>query len=229
LLPALSRGTAAARATECQQNLRDIGLALRMYLDEWDRYPTTAPSGILLHNDTYGWLIYDDWKETLTPYIGLKDNPDTFAAMKKLRCPQLVLDNSGARINGQYGYNVSGTARLHDAANLGLGGFIDPSIHPVGLRATAESQVRMPVDMIASGDVAPGFLPGESTGAGDGAAVPFAGNMFLPGTSHNGQGNLLFCDGHLESGRQTNWVAATDSARRRWNSDHEPHPQTWER
>ena len=48
LLPALSRGKAAARATECKNNLRDIGLAMRMYLDDGgDRYPTTSGIGIL--------------------------------------------------------------------------------------------------------------------------------------------------------------------------------------
>ena len=36
LLPALSRGAAAARATECRQNLRDVGLGLRMFLDDSD-------------------------------------------------------------------------------------------------------------------------------------------------------------------------------------------------
>jgi prepilin-type processing-associated H-X9-DG protein len=39
----------------------------------------------------------------------------------------------------------------------------------------------------------------------------------------------LFCDGHVESARQTNWVAATDGARARWNNDNQPHPETWQR
>ena len=50
-----------------------------------------------------------------------------------------------------------------------------------------------------------------------------------PGTTHNGQANMLFCDGHVESARQTNWVSVSDTARRRWNNDHEPHPESWER
>ena len=52
---------------------------------------------------------------------------------------------------------------------------------------------------------------------------------FQPGTSHHGAANLNFADGHVESARQTNWIAATDTARRRWNNDHEPHPETWGR
>jgi hypothetical protein len=38
---------------------------------------------------------------------------------------------------------------------------------------------------------------------------------------------MVFCDGHLENARQTNWMAATETARRRWNNDNEPHPETW--
>jgi prepilin-type processing-associated H-X9-DG protein len=50
-----------------------------------------------------------------------------------------------------------------------------------------------------------------------------------PGNGHNGKANMLFADGHVESARQTNWVAATEAARRRWNNDNEPHPETWKR
>jgi len=54
-------------------------------------------------------------------------------------------------------------------------------------------------------------------------------SAFWPGTSHSASANLLFCDGHVESGRQMNWIAATDTDRRRWNNDGEPHPETWTR
>jgi hypothetical protein len=38
---------------------------------------------------------------------------------------------------------------------------------------------------------------------------------------------MVFCDGHSEYARQTNWVTPTISARRRWNNDNEPHQETW--
>jgi prepilin-type processing-associated H-X9-DG protein len=53
--------------------------------------------------------------------------------------------------------------------------------------------------------------------------------QFWAGNGHQGKANLLFVDGHAESGRQTNWMAATDTARRRWNNDGQPHPETWSR
>ena len=55
-------------------------------------------------------------------------------------------------------------------------------------------------------------------------------SAFWPGTSHGGGTvNMLFAEGHVGSGRHTKGVAATDTARRRWNNDSEPHPETWAR
>jgi prepilin-type processing-associated H-X9-DG protein len=82
--------------------------------------------------------------------------------------------------------------------------------------------------LVAVGDIEP--MPGTlrvlwSAGTFD---IISTNRAFWPGRSHNGRANMLFADGHVESARQTNWVAATETARRRWNNDHEPHPETWE-
>ena len=230
LLPALSRGTAAARATECKNNLRDIGLALRMYLDDGERYPTTSGIAVLLRDPSYGWLMFDDWKETLAPYIYVKpNNPDTPLALKKLRCPQLVVTDDKVQGNGQYAYNASGTAKLNDASHLGLGAFLDTSSKPRVLRAAAESLVKAPADMIAAGDIEPGSLGGGFFWSSGYFDTIGANHSYWPGKSHNGRANMLFCDGHVESARQTNWLSSSEAARRRWNNDHEPHPETWRR
>ena len=231
LLPALSRGKAAARSTECKNNLRDIGLAMRMYLDDGeDRYPTTSGLGILSRDDAYGWLMMNDWKNTLAPYLNVNpSNPDTLSALKKLRCPQLVRTEDGVQGNGQYAYNASGTAKLNDHSNLGLSGYLDQTSRPKVYHQTTESQIIAPADMIAAGDIEPG-----SAGSGffwsSGHFDPLSrDHWYWPGKSHNGTANLVFCDGHIESARQTNWLSATTAARSRWNNDHEPHPETWSR
>jgi prepilin-type processing-associated H-X9-DG protein/prepilin-type N-terminal cleavage/methylation domain-containing protein len=236
MLPSLSKGKAAALATECRGNLRDIGLATRMYLDDFDHYPTTWGAGILGFGDAYGVLMMSDWKETLIPYIGLTSGDGNFlqknAIMRKLRCPQMVRKEDGAQGNGQYAYNASGTAKFQSATNLGLGGHMEGTLRP-----TKESRVLAPADMIAVGDVAPGgsseLPPGfpirKTFGSASAFDVCSTNRSLWPGTSHNGRGNMFFCDGHVESARQTNWISSADSARRRWNNDHEPHPETWVR
>ena len=47
LLPALSRGREAGRTASCQSNLRQYGLALRMYVEDFQKYP---PHGALTTN-----------------------------------------------------------------------------------------------------------------------------------------------------------------------------------
>jgi len=44
---------------------------------------------------------------------------------------------------------------------------------------------------------------------------------------HNHGENVVFCEGHVEYARHTVWLKKTDPARRRWNNDHQPHPETW--
>jgi len=225
LLPALARAKTAARATECRNNLHTLGLAMRMYLDEFDRYPVTEGWGIMGFDSRYGWLMLDDWKRTLIPYVGVQggDFADKSPTMRTLRCPQLVSNEDGKRGNGQYAGNASGTAKFQSAANLGLGGYMD------GKRPTAESRILTPADMIAVGDITPGFTIGEMFWTSGYFDICSTDRSKWPGTSHSGQANMLFCDGHVESARQTNWLSSSEAARRRWNNDHEPHPETWVR
>jgi prepilin-type processing-associated H-X9-DG protein len=48
-----------------------------------------------------------------------------------------------------------------------------------------------------------------------------------PAARHDGGANMVFCDGHIEFAKRKKWIEGTDAARRRWNNDHEPHPETW--
>ena len=228
LLPALSKSKTAALATECRGNLRDIGLALRMYVDEFDHYPATMGWAILGASDAYGVLMMSDWKDTLMPYIGVQGSEfaDKSATMRKLRCPQVTRKEDGARANGQYAYNASGTAKLHHASDLGLGGVVDRQYQVL---PTPENRVRVPADLIAAGDISPGFTLGRIFDSASTFDVCSTNHSLWPGTSHNSRANMLFCDGHVESARQTNWVSSSETARSRWNNDHEPHPETWVR
>jgi prepilin-type processing-associated H-X9-DG protein/prepilin-type N-terminal cleavage/methylation domain-containing protein len=236
LLPALGRGKEADLATECSGNLRDMGLALRMYVDEGRYYPVTTGTSVLGIDDVYGVLSMDDWKETILTYIGLRGGQGGSSFQptnkRKLRCPQNGIKADGGRGNGQYAYNASGTAKFQDLANLGLGGFLDGTLRP-----TTETSVRRPSLAIAIGDVEPGrstILPpgfpiSKTFGSSGYFDVCSTNHIMWPGTIHNFRANVLFCDGHVESARQTNWVSTFDTARRRWNNDYEPHKETWGR
>jgi prepilin-type processing-associated H-X9-DG protein len=235
LLPVLGRARGAAYGAECRNNLRTLGLALRMYTDESQQYPITWGATLLGVNSEWGVLAMADWKDNLVPHVGVQGEnfARKAATMRTLRCPLVLRNDDGARANSQYAYNASGTARFQDRVNLGLGGFKEGNV----VRPTAESLVRAPSDMIAIGDVAPGDtlelppgFPLQRVFSGSGRFDVCSTNRKLwPGNPHGGGANMLFVDGHVESGRQTNWIAAIDAARLRWNNDHEPHPETWSR
>jgi prepilin-type N-terminal cleavage/methylation domain-containing protein len=103
LLPAQSKAKSAALATECRTNLRTIGLTMRMYLDEGERYPTASGNFLIGVNSAFGVLTMSDWKETLLPYVGLSgghaESIDRYANMRVLRCPQIIHKEDGAEGN----------------------------------------------------------------------------------------------------------------------------------
>ena len=170
----------------------------------------------------------NDWKMLLVPFTGVKDDRFTERAdtMRVLRCPQIVSSEDGRRGQGQYAMNASGTAPFTDPLNLGIGGYSAGASWKV--TPTRESQVRNPADLVAVGDIGPEPSMGEMFYTAGHFDLGSTNTWLWPGTSHGGSANLLFCDSHVESGRQTSWVAATNTARRRWNNDGEPHPETWE-
>ena len=43
---------------------------------------------------------------------------------------------------------------------------------------------------------------------------------------HLDQVNNVFCDGHVERFKRADFLKSSDDFWRRWNRDHEPHPET---
>lgn len=237
LLPALTKARHSARSTECRNSLRTLGLAMRMYVDDHRYYPGASKASWLAGSPAEGWIVSTTWKDALMPFAGLTPRlDDKTGVWRVFRCPQRVLNPEGARGHGQYALNASGTAPFESVLNLGMGGY-----GPEGRdrRHTLEGVVQSPSDMIAIGDVMPGpSFPVTDAESGRTTLMFLAVSNFdpcssdpmtWPGSSHNGRANMLFADGHVESARQTNWVAATEAARRRWNNDNQPHPETWKR
>jgi prepilin-type N-terminal cleavage/methylation domain-containing protein/prepilin-type processing-associated H-X9-DG protein len=206
LLPVLSRAKAAGLSAACKSNLHQIGIALNLYTDQNQQYPPWT------HGDNRG-----DWDYSLLAYAGRNANLFLCPA----RNPSLVWTNV-MMINPTYGYNAVGTG--FPARPRGLAGSTDMiSAFFAFSPGVREAQVLAPCDMIAIGDY-PEVGPGD--GDGDiGAALD--GEDDYVATRHNGGANIVFCDAHVEYGKQAKWMERAVPARRRWNSDNEPHPETW--
>jgi len=199
LLPTLGRTKQQAISTSCQNNLRQIGVALRMYVDDFKSYPTVFE---LFDNTFYG------WDSALVPYLANKQS--VFYCRALFPSLPSSLRWTGM-FNPSYSYNAWGT----DGTDLLLLG-----LDREDMRTMPECRIWAPADMIAIGDTPTNSWTGIIIGATN------CYDQILD-NRHNLGANVVFCDAHVEYGKQTNWMRATNTARMRWNNDHQPHPETW--
>lgn len=222
LLSVLTQAKAKARTAHCMSNLRQLGIALQGHMHEMNSFPlATLGQGL------------GEWQQALRPATG----------RKVLRCPQLkkaaqpyldIFHPADPYVFPHYGYNYTGsTRRSAPAISRGLGGdFLGPG---AGFQPVPENRVAVPSEMIAFSD-SPTFLyinlgqpppdPDDVLYIAFPHLVPQF-NRYGVGDWHQGRANVVFCDGHVESAKQSQWVEATPSSRRRWNNDNQPHEENW--
>jgi len=201
ILPALNRAKGQALSVACKSNLHQIGVALSLYTSQSEQYPPWRPAYLSGLNPPPG-----DWDYILLPFAGRNANLFLCPASRRFSV-WMPYDNP------TYGYNALGTASYQHA--LGLTATTDMHIW-FGLR---EARVLVPCDMIAVGDAE--FEPDGDIGGALDEPEDYTG------TRHFNGGNVVFCDAHVEYGKQTNWMKAITTARKRWNNDNQPHSDTW--
>jgi prepilin-type N-terminal cleavage/methylation domain-containing protein len=243
LLPAIIRAKESGRITGCKSNLRQLGIALSMYVTDNGVYPFLET-----YDRPYPSQHAIFWYQGLMNYLGKVSTtvPSTPYGLEMpqsgvFQCPSYVRIAGtlapGYPMHGSYGYNDSGTYWLSDTRSLGptnpgtfgLGGkliFVGPPA-----RAVRECEVMKPSLMIALGD-AP--LAGDISGGPKGPlGIPnlfymisnylLADGIYKRGV-HNLRWNVTFCDTHAETRKIT---ALTDfhqdDVMRLWNSDNVSH------
>ena len=211
LLPALAKAKSASLGIACRSNLRQLGIAMTLYADDYKVYPYAEDANRAML-----------WYDLLSSYYA--------GQAKVMDCPAYkgdkgasFLGNFMAYKGGSYGYNAFGTASASPpyptTANLlGLGGVLAAGLPPSDFPCLPEARVKMPMDMIAIGDSM--FVPGFTT---PGFVLTLTAGFKSDPRRHNGGSNIAFADGHSENIRNDRLVASDEANRRRWNNDHEPH------
>lgn len=242
LLPALNQAKEKGKRTVCQSNLRQLGMALNLYADEHNQYPTCfrlIPTGRGAP-DAKGSQV-SVWNSLILPY--LSQNSDVF------NCPSFPpffrwTTNPSAlgylyptNIEGNrpfcYAINASGVA----VVNLGLVKATPLNADTITRKPT---EIRVPADMIAIGDDTSGTTNKASYnwvkltgwGAFQDPYIRSEEGVNRPvriGTIHNQGANMAFLDSHVEWNRWWKWIEFSDAAARRWNYDNEPHQEAWGR
>ena len=129
LLPALGKARDRARGISCLSNMKQLGLAVQMYLNDFDdRYPSRGPrSSAQYHTDCF--------TISLAPYLGIKVNPDegykNNEYIKVYMCPS-AKSNMFAKVSTKAEY--AGAGGLSYTSNNYLTGrtSIDPSNLDIG-------------------------------------------------------------------------------------------------
>ncbi len=220
LLPALSQAKEAGKSAVCKSNLRQMGIALTMYGDDYNHFPyiINTPQRFV-------------WFTQIGEYLGMGS---------WFLCPSYRYEISHRWLwdafysQNCYAYNGFGTAarfsgwRTSHATNvLGLGGSVLkknlPPPPPVKV-----SRIRVPSDMLAIGDsLVFRQTPESKNGITTLQLCP--SDTFRKQTPRHGKGiSIVMVDGHVEFVSLEKLGARTPQARKRWNNDNRPHPGTWE-
>lgn len=222
LLAVLMRAKAEGQSVSCKNHLRQIGLAMGMYVTDYHRYP-------LMWGQHEG--VSETWADRLEPYNTLRW---TNAAW---HCPSYVANNGVIKkervrkdyfVHGSYGFNGYGAAQISDVTNsakLGLGNTRASSI-------ASESELRAPSEMFAVADArtykdvqvfGEGKVPGLSSFIE--LQLYYAPREEIPPLHRKGY-NMLFTDAHVSMIKRTDLLFPPRTAHH-WNRDNQPHPEVW--
>lgn len=209
LFPAFARARENARRTSCTSNLKQIGLGMMQYLQDYDQlYPAAGlgvmePSGgtatpIALPAATYTTYVsavgYQyTWMDYIFPYV---------KSVQLFRCPSI----KGGASQNSYGYNSAFGIR-GTQANYGIAGFT--RIHEA--RITRPSEAVMVMDFHDQGGPVAGAGQSLYWAAGlDAATYPKHQDAVTP---HMDGAVIAYADGHAKWIPRGKYVStATDFA-----------------
>jgi len=225
LLPALAKAKAKAKATQCLNNLRQIGIGNAMYVGEQGVFPgcysitpqvycVWAPR-LLSQMSSNRQVFYcpsadvkASWNTNVNKTLGAKG-------------PDGVFDPFGVTSSSKFSlaYNDWGLADPGASVQLGLGGDINGGFFKGYVK---ESAVVSPSDMIELGDSKP-------DGSWDANFDP-KNPLEWPSNRHNRRSTVLFVDAHAENALRKSMIDSKKDNpwRARWNIDNQPHNEfTW--
>lgn len=223
LLPMLEIAKAHSQSTACENRLRQIGMALTMYVSDSHRYPP-------MWGEETG--VFQTWADKLYPYEQLNWTNTAW------HCPTYIANKGIVRVvvgnhpgvgvdlitsvKTSYSYNSSGIAQvpgIHpDAFRLGLGWY--PASGPV------EAEVLVPSQMFAVADARTVREEPDNAVWGDIAMTAYYWTYRELPPTHAGGYNTLFCDGHVLLFQRKDLLYPPRTAHN-WNRDNQPHPEVW--
>ena len=233
-LPALGNAKVNSRQLSCMNNLRQLGLAQRLYVVDYQQYTACLNASKQMYIWPTRMLSYAGGQRGIFCCPAAPANSwwntnlnDTLSGPSGnyVKGEDGIRDQFSILISSRFslGYNDWG---LSLNANLGLGGDVDGSVN---LGPVRDGDVVAPSQMIMLGDT-PALAANTYYGANldptdiKGASTYYNGSQ-LPANRHQYQTDLVFTDGHVEAPLQSQLInsASNNPWRSRWNNDNQPH------
>ena len=207
LFPVFGRARENARRSSCQSNLKQIGLGITQYVQDYDeRMPRDL---ITIDSVTYAWSVM------VQPYI---KSSQVFACPSNTKNKQTVTNGTAADgTTIPKSYSVSGDGGGHRWPMSA-----DPSIPPASSNShigANMSQIQSPAQTILVWETRWDAAAQEPHHGFRGVA----GTTFTEGyglINHLSTSNYLFCDGHVKAMKPI----ATASPVNMWDFDQAPYP-----
>jgi prepilin-type N-terminal cleavage/methylation domain-containing protein/prepilin-type processing-associated H-X9-DG protein len=201
LLPVLSKAKLRAKQAQCLNNLKQLGLGMKMYVDDnHDTFHGIASRMYGYHPEDW---IY--WRSDTNTYPPFSKSP-ILAVLPtdkpSLRCPLDISDDDridSTEFNDGYGpylfsYSFNGWGLDSDGVNGGMSSVIDTSGGTPKAVLFRESSVRNPAAKIALVEE-PGSRSENGALINDGRWEPANDPL---STRHAGKANVTFADWHAE-------------------------------
>ena len=207
LRPALARARERAQALRCQNNLRQLGPALRVYLDDEGHY----------YPRNLSFLRLDPWEIWVCP---------SYRPMEPRRrdlYPQDYLENAVGSGSGLPMMPHLGVLKASEAEGPRAGESVGRRL--ADLRGRPESEIAVPAEMLIIGELERwvSLVSGPFH-----ASAPFRWDMSQGiDFRHQGRASVAFGDNHVEADFPAQLVGPPEGVRRRWNYDHRPHDENW--
>jgi prepilin-type N-terminal cleavage/methylation domain-containing protein/prepilin-type processing-associated H-X9-DG protein len=229
LLPVLSAAKARGQRTVCLNHLRQVGLAMEMYVSDGHVYPPAL-----------GGPPFQTWADRLAPY-----NPINWTN-SAWHCPTFIaeggmviwqpppLGGGQFKTSSSYAYNAFGMRGLRFSGGHGSANGLPLGLGDLNL-TVPENRVMAPSEMYEVGDTRPVRAPHLNNGAFFGWRVemdpwqlmPHLNSDITEAAPPHAQGyNLLFVDGHVNLVKRRDYLYPPRTAQN-WNRDNKAHPEMW--
>ncbi len=114
LLPSLAKARQKAKQMSCGANIRQLQVAMRMYIDEYDEY---TPKGVSMAHWWHG-----SWKASIYPYLS---NYEVYLCPNKEKADPITTNQDTYGINAYIGEVAPGSHRVSEikapAQTFGIG------------------------------------------------------------------------------------------------------------